>query len=549
MEPTGKSLRMSQPYRSRNIKIGTLSLGGDAPVRIQSMTNTDTNELEQSVEQCIRMIEAGAELVRLTTQGSREVQSLAKIEEALHQKGYDVPLAADIHFRADVALEAASVCEKIRVNPGNYLKGSALEDLLPRLLKVCKENKTAIRIGVNHGSLDESILREYGDTPAGMVESAMMFLRICKKEEMERVVVSLKSSKPLIMIQSVRLLAKSMQDEQMDYPIHLGVTEAGDGMEAVIKSVVGMAPLLLEGLGDTIRVSLTAPPEEELPVARSIVELFPKPAIPATRPSAESAWDPFSYKRRTSEPLMGLGGGSKIKIISTRPPLPEEDLLPAQIARGGFSLEQWRQNPGLTEKVGAFLLLERGKGSMQELIFELNAFCLTKQSVPILYKITSQERDPTLFAMQMAGEIGAVLVDGAIDGVWVENPRHDVNWINETLLSIFQAVGARITKTEYIACPSCGRTHFDIVSRLQEIRKATAHLVPIKIGVMGCIVNGPGEMADADYGYVGAGRGRVSLYKGKIPVHRNIPEKEALAALIELIKKEGDWQDPTSETP
>ena len=537
------------PYRSRNIKIGTLSLGGDAPVRIQSMTNTDTNELEQSVEQSIRMIEAGAELVRLTTQGSREVQSLARIEEALHQKGYHVPLAADIHFRADVALEAASVCEKIRINPGNYLKGSALEDLLPRLLKVCKENQTAIRIGVNHGSLDESILREYGDTPAGMVESAMQFLRICKKEKIERVVVSLKSSKPLIMIQSVRLLAKCMQEEQMDYPIHLGVTEAGDGLEAVIKSVVGMAPLLLDGLGDTIRVSLTAPPEEELPVARSIVELFPKPEITALKPSEAFAWDPFSYKRRVSRPLKGMGGGSRVKIISSKPPLPEEDLLPGQIASGGFSLAQWRENPKITETDGAFLRIKKGKGSMQELIFGINAFCLAEKSVPILYKIESEEPDPTLFAMQMAGEIGAVLVDGAIDGVWVENHRHDVNWINETLLSIFQAVGARITKTEYIACPSCGRTHFDIVARLQEIRKATAHLLPIKIGVMGCIVNGPGEMADADYGYVGAGRGRVSLYKGKTPVIKNIPEKEALAALIELIKKEGDWQDPTRETP
>jgi (E)-4-hydroxy-3-methylbut-2-enyl-diphosphate synthase len=513
------------------------------------MTNTDTNELEQSVEQSIRMIEAGAELVRLTTQGSREVQSLARIEEALHQKGYHVPLAADIHFRADVALEAASVCEKIRINPGNYLKGSALEDLLPRLLKVCKENQTAIRIGVNHGSLDESILREYGDTPAGMVESAMQFLRICKKEKIERVVVSLKSSKPLIMIQSVRLLAKCMQEEQMDYPIHLGVTEAGDGLEAVIKSVVGMAPLLLDGLGDTIRVSLTAPPEEELPVARSIVELFPKPEITALKPSEAFAWDPFSYKRRVSRPLKGMGGGSRVKIISSKPPLPEEDLLPGQIASGGFSLAQWRENPKITETDGAFLRIKKGKGSMQELIFGINAFCLAEKSVPILYKIESEEPDPTLFAMQMAGEIGAVLVDGAIDGVWVENHRHDVNWINETLLSIFQAVGARITKTEYIACPSCGRTHFDIVARLQEIRKATAHLLPIKIGVMGCIVNGPGEMADADYGYVGAGRGRVSLYKGKTPVIKNIPEKEALAALIELIKKEGDWQDPTRETP
>jgi (E)-4-hydroxy-3-methylbut-2-enyl-diphosphate synthase len=538
---------MSRTYHSRNIRIGTLSLGGDAPVRIQSMTNTDTNELEQSVEQCIRMIEAGAELVRLTTQGSREVQSLAKIEEALHQKGYSVPLAADIHFRADVALEAARICEKIRINPGNYLKGSELNTLLLKLLKVCIENQTAIRIGVNHGSLDESILREYGDTPAGMVESAMQFLRICKKEKMERVVVSLKSSKPMIMIQSVRLLAKCMQDERMDYPIHLGVTEAGDGMEAVIKSVVGMAPLLQEGLGDTIRVSLTAAPEDELPVARRIVDLFPKPTIPKNSPSSERAWDSFSYNRRISEPFKGMGRGSRVKIISSKPPLPNEDLLPQQLVSGGITFKAWKKNPELLETGNSFLLMVRSKRAMNELISGINEFCLTNHRAPILYKIVSEEEDPEVFAMQLAGEIGAVLVDGAIDAVWVENPGHDESWINETILTIFQAAGARITKTEYIACPSCGRTHFDIVSRLQEIRKATAHLKPIKIGVMGCIVNGPGEMADADYGYVGAGRARVSLYKGKIPQLLNIPEEEALSALIELMKKEGDWQDPPRE--
>jgi len=539
---------MSQTHHSRKIIIGSLSLGGDAPVRIQSMTNTDTNQLEQSVEQCIRMAEAGAELIRLTTQGSREVQSLAAIGKILKQQGYMIPLAADIHFRANVALEAARVCEKIRINPGNYLKGSELETLLPKLLQVCKENQTTIRIGVNHGSLDDSILREYGDTPAGMVESAMRFLRICKKEDMERVVVSLKSSKPMIMIQSVRLLAKCMQDELMDYPIHLGVTEAGDGMEAVIKSVVGMAPLLLEGLGDTIRVSLTAAPEDELPMARSIVDLFPKPAIQTNHPTQGQAWDPFSYNRRVSEPFNGMGHGSRVKIISSKPPLPNEDLAPQQLASGGMTLEAWRKNPGFLEAGKGFLLVERDKETMDELLSGINEFCLANQRAPIVYKILSEEKDPELFAMQLPGEIGAVLVDGAIDAVWVENPGHDETWINETILTIFQAAGARITKTEYIACPSCGRTHFDIVSRLQEIRKATAHLKPIKIGVMGCIVTGPGEVADAVYGYVGAGRARVSLYKGKIPRVKNIPEEEALSALIELMKKEGDWQDPPGQT-
>ncbi len=535
---------MSLPYRSRTINIGSLELGGDAPVRIQSMTNTNTNLVEESVEQCIRMIEAGAQLVRLTTQGSKEVKSLAKIKAALHQKGFFVPLAADIHFRPSVALEAARVVEKIRINPGNYLNGEQLDSMLSQLLKLCNENRTAIRIGVNHGSLDESILREFGDTPAGMVESAMRFLRICKREQVERVVVSMKSSNPRVMIHSVRLLAQTMINEQMDYPIHLGVTEAGDGLEGVVKSVAGMAPLLLEGLGDTIRVSLTAPPEEELPIARKIVELFPKPAFSIHNHSAESAWDPFSYRRRVSRPFQGMGQGSRVKIISSNPPLPDEDLLPGQVASGGISYEAWKENPQLLEDKGCFFLLERGDRAMNQVISRLNEFCLRNQTAPILYRVISAERDPGLFAMQLAGEIGSILVDGAIDGVMVENPCHTETWINETVLTIFQAAGARTTKTEYIACPSCGRTHFDIVSRLQEIREATAHLKPVKIGVMGCIVNGPGEMADADYGYVGAGRGRVSLYKGKIPVVKNLPEEKALTALIDLMKQGGDWQDP-----
>lgn len=519
-------------------------MGGKNPVRIQSMTNTDTNKVKESVNQCIRMIEAGAELVRLTTQGSREVKNLEKIRDSLHSKGYRIPLVADIHFRPSVALEAARICEKVRINPGNYFKDRKLEGLLSKLLQVCKTQGTAIRIGVNHGSLDESILMEYGDTPAGMVESAMQFLRICKKEQLDRVVVSMKSSNPRVMIQSVRLLARTMMDEQMDYPIHLGVTEAGDGIEGVIKSVVGIAPLLLEGLGDTIRVSLTAPPEVELPVARKIVQHFPKPSNPGKNIS-KTAWDPYHYKRRVSAPVLGMGMGSRVKIVSPNPPSPEEDLLPSQLSSGGISPEAWKENPQLLERDAYYLSIEKGTRPMEEILSVINEFCLLNKHAPILYKSKSEERDPELFAIELAGEIGTVLMDGAIDAVQVENPHHEERWMNEILLSIFQASGDRITKTEYIACPSCGRTHFDIVSRLQEIRKATAHLDPLKIGVMGCMVNGPGEMADADYGYVGAGRGRVTLYKGKVPMVKNLPEEEALEGLIKLMKKEGDWQDPT----
>ncbi len=535
---------MSFSFRSRTIKIGHLSLGGDAPVRIQSMTNTDTNNVEASVDQAMRMIEAGAELVRLTTQGSGEVKSLAQIRDILQARGILTPLVADIHFKPKLALKAAGVVQKIRINPGNYLKGGALETLLPQLLQVCKEHGTAIRIGVNHGSLHESILREYGDTPAGMVESAMQFLRVCKSRDMDKVLVSMKSSNPLVMIQSVRLLALTMVKEGMDYPLHLGVTEAGDGMEGRIKSAVGLAPLLLEGLGDTIRVSLTEAPEEELPVAQTILELFPKPAHRQENAEGFLAWDPYRFQRRVSSSLLGMGNGSRVKIISPIPPLEGEDLSPEQVSQGAVTFDAWTKNPELLLSKNKYLLLERQNLSMGVIKSRLNQFCLTNSLSPVIFKTVITERAPERFNLLLAGELGSLLMDGAIDAVWVESPFHNTRFINESLLMVLQAAGARISKTEYIACPSCGRTHFDILSRLREIREATSHLDPIKIGVMGCIVNGPGEMADADYGYVGAGRGRVTLYRGKRPVQQNIPENEALTALIELMKKEGDWTDP-----
>ena len=531
-------------YRSHPIIINSLHLGGDNPVRIQSMTSTDTNDVQASVDQCVRMIEAGAELVRLTTQGKREVENLEKIRGKLHEQGYRVPVVADIHFKPGLALEAAGLCDKIRINPGNYLKGGTVDVLLPALLKKCREEGTAIRIGVNHGSLDESILNQYGDTPAGMVESAMTFLRICKAESFEKVVVSMKSSNPRVMVQSVRLLAHQMKLEDMAYPLHLGVTEAGDGPEGRIKSVVGMAPLLLEAMGDTIRVSLTEPPEMELPVAEQIISLFPKPKALPYHPFKGLAWDPFSFSRRKSLSVSGLGKGSRVKIISSEPPDPTVDLKPANLNGLIVLYDAWVKEPLVLESGEKTLLVEKGTNSIQEVKARLNHFCAANANAPILFKTSSDTLDPDQFQIQLAGELGALLVDGMLDGVWVENPHLTQSLINETILNILQAAGARITKTEYIACPSCGRTHFDILTRLKEIRSATSHLTTLKIGVMGCIVNGPGEMADADYGYVGAGPGRVSIYKGREARIRNIPEKEALEALIKLVKSEGDWIDP-----
>ena len=531
-------------YRSHAITIGSLHLGGDYPVRIQSMTNTDTNDVKASVDQCIRMIKAGAELVRLTTQGKREVENLEKIRERLHTAGYRVPVVADIHFKPGLALEAAGACDKIRINPGNYLKNRSVDLLLPELLHRCREQGAAIRIGVNHGSLDESILNRYGDTPEGMVESAMQFLRICKAESFHEVVVSMKSSNPRVMVQSVRLLVHKMHCEGIAYPLHLGVTEAGDGPEGRIKSAVGMAPLLLEGMGDTIRVSLTEPPEMELPVASQIVTLFPKPDRLPYHPFQGLAWDPFSFSRRRSHPVSGVGNGTRVKIVSHEPPDPTADLKPGHL--NGFTVryEEWEKETRLLDKGEKMLIVEKGKNSIQEIKARLSRFCAVNKNAPILYKTFSDTEDPDIFRIQLAGELGTLLVDGIVDSVWVENPHMTLSMINETVLNILQAAGARITKTEYIACPSCGRTHFDILTRLKEIRSATSHLTTLKIGVMGCIVNGPGEMADADYGYVGAGPGRVSIYKGKEARLRNIPEKEALEALINLVKKEGDWIDP-----
>jgi (E)-4-hydroxy-3-methylbut-2-enyl-diphosphate synthase len=529
---------------SNEIAVGTLKLGGNQAVRIQSMTNTDTNDVQASVEQCIRMIQKGADLVRLTTQGKREVENLARIRAELRNAGHDTPVVADIHFKPGLALEAAKITDKIRINPGNYLRGASPESVLPELLDTCSKYGTAIRIGVNHGSLEESIMNRYGDTPEGMAESAMVFLRICQAAKFNKVVVSMKSSNPKVMVQSVRLLVHKMQSEGMFYPLHLGVTEAGDGPEGRIKSAVGMAPLLLEGMGDTLRVSLTEAPEEELPVAAAITRLFPKPDSLPYDPFGDLAWNPFGFIRRMSSAVAGMGKGSRIRIVGKEVPDPRTDMHPGQLENLWVTYDEWLQDPSLLESGDKILLLEKSASGIQEIKARLSHFCSVNSVSPILYKACMDQKDSGTFQLQLAGELGFLLVDGALDGVWIEHPRLPASQVNETLLMVLQAAGARITKTEYVACPSCGRTHFDILSRLKEIRKATSHLSTLKIGVMGCIVNGPGEMADADYGYVGAGPGKVSIYKGKRPMLRNIPEKEALDALLRIMKQEGDWIDP-----
>ena len=536
---------MADIYRSRSFDIASLGFGGTHPVRIQSMTNTPTTDEEASLSQSLRIIEAGGELVRLTTQGKREVRSLGNLRDRLRQQGIKVPVIADIHFNPSLALEAAAVADKIRINPGNYLRGGSPDLLLPPLLETCRNHKTAIRIGVNHGSLDPSIIEKYGNSPRGMVESALQFLRVCNKHHFDRVVVSMKSSNPRVMIHAVRLLVKKMGEEGMDYPLHLGVTEAGDGMEGRIKSAVGMVPLLLEGMGDTLRVSLTEPPEKEIPVAKELLGLFPKPALLPYDPLDFQAWDPFSFHRRMSRSVHMVGAGSKVKIISPEPPEMGSDPALQQVAGSGVTFEEWERSPSLLESGDRFLLLDQGDHSLQETKLRLSRFCAHNETAPVVYRIHLPRREPALFSLELAGILGSLLADGAIDAVWVENSWMEPSRINEIVLTILQAAGARISKAEFIACPSCGRTHFDIISRLREIKEATSHLSSLKIAVMGCIVNGPGEMADAHYGYVGAGKGQVTLYKGRQPVKKNIRETEALNELIALMKQEGDWQDPS----
>jgi len=450
--------------KSSVVHVGTLAIGGDNPIRVQSMATVDTNDTEGCVAQAKRIIDAGGELVRFTTQGTREAENMKNISARLKAEGYMTPLVADVHFTAHTADVAAQYCEKVRINPGNYVDPGRtfkhleytdeeyeaelkkIEEKLVPFLNICKQHHTAIRIGVNHGSLSDRIMSRYGDTPEGIVESCMEFLRICRREQFDDVVISIKASNTVVMVQTVRLLVQTMDKEDMHYPLHLGVTEAGEGEDGRIKSAVGIGALLTEGIGDTIRVSLSEEPEREIPVAKKLVELIPE--CTRLRQEAEA-----SIKDNT---------------ITLTVDAPDWETLQLKAAMA----------------VGA-LLIDR-KAEKLEIITQTSSF-------------ESQLSD---------------LAD-----------------------AILQAARIKFTKTEYISCPGCGRTLYNLQETIAKIKAATSHLVGLKIGIMGCIVNGPGEMADADYGYVGAGRGKISLYKNKECVAKNIPEEEAVARLLKLIEK------------
>lgn len=505
MHPVGcrKNSRMMDltQYRRRptcEVRIGEIVIGGNRPLAVQSMTNTDTNDTDASAAQIERIDRAGGHIVRLTAQGPREAENLRNIVRRVREKGCRAAVVADIHFVPEAAAVAAEYVDKVRINPGNY---RTTHGEFEALVEQCRRRGVAIRVGVNHGSLSKRVFDEWGDTPEGMVVSAMEFLRVCKAREFDQVVVSMKSSNTRVMLSAYRLLVKAMADEGMDYPIHLGVTEAGNGIEGRVKSAVGIGALLADGIGDTIRVSLTEAPENEIPVARLLVDHFAsRPGVfPVAHPERYS---PIEYRRRSSV---------QVPVVHSEP-------------HDGFRvLEAVSGNP--TAELRAAIL---NLGTDE----------------PVVVKRRYEERSLETLAVKAAADLGVLFLDGLADGIWIDAPGFADGALRGVELMILQAARVRFSHTEYIACPSCGRTLYDLEKTLGAIKARTSHLKNLKIGVMGCIVNGPGEMADADYGYVGAGPGRITLYRGRDVVARNIPQEEALDRLVELIKADGEWREP-----
>ena len=635
------SLTKYERFKTREVMIGQVGVGGDNPIRLQSMTTTDTMDTEATVEQSIRMIEAGCEIVRITAPSRKDAENLQNIKDELRKRGYETPLVADIHFTPNAAEIAAQIVEKVRVNPGNYADKKRFEHIeytddtyqqelnrikerfIP-LVRICKEYGTAMRIGTNHGSLSDRILSRYGDTPLGMVESALEFLRICQEENYHQIVLSMKASNTQVMVQAYRLLIVKMQEEGMNYPLHLGVTEAGEGEDGRIKSAVGIGTLLEDGIGDTVRVSLTEEPEFEIPVARELVARYAnRDKHDSIKAIENNPINPFEYTKRTSREVLNIGS-KHVPIVMADFCLKEKITRASFFALGynySVPLDKWNVSDMACDYVfvgdkiidfdipGTLAIIYNHKTWLQqkhkervypfiqasdylkgiELSDKMNMIyaCLTDISEAFITKVKTDKTVVLLIdswnshgmaeqrrlfielmdnncdvpviigraygnltteqlQLHSATDMGALLTDGLGDGIFIaaENCGSDQS-INHTAFGILQASRTRISKTEYISCPSCGRTLFDLQETTAKIRAKTDHLKGVKIGIMGCIVNGPGEMADADYGYVGTGIGKITLYKEKEVVQRNIPEAEAVDALIELIRTHGDWVEPT----
>lgn len=602
--------------KSSVVNIGNTPLGDENPIRIQSMANVSTMDTEAAVRQAIRMIEAGAEYVRFTAQGEREARNLGEIRKELNAQGYTTPLVADIHFNPRAADAAAEEVEKVRINPGNYVDKVKTFDLLEYteeeyaaelqkirdrfvpFLNICKEHGTAIRIGVNHGSLSDRIMSRYGDTPEGMVASCMEFLRICRDENFPDVVISIKASNTVVMVKTVRLLVRTMEAEGMHYPLHLGVTEAGDGEDGRIKSAVGIGTLLTDGIGDTIRVSLSEDPEAEMPVARKLVDyILERQGHKPITASLTPGYDPITATRRISRVAEGIGGNFPPIVISDRSNGDFEFdhlSMPDYIYIGAEDPENlpdtfrmlvdahfWKERPNAFPYFIASEIEEMKKFNSPLKFIRLTFNDLTNRTLEILKQdptvvvvlsthhrnaVGSQraamhklmiagcdapiilhreyhETDKESLQLKSAADFGTLLLDGFGNGLMLQDDDCEATTTDSCMFGILQATRTRISKTEYISCPSCGRTLYDLQTTIARIKEATSHLKGLKIGIMGCIVNGPGEMADADYGYVGAGRGQISLYKGKECVLKNVAEEDAVERLVQLIKENGDWQN------
>lgn len=655
------SLTQYSRWQTREVDIGGVPMGAHHPIRIQSMTTVDTMDTQGSIEQTIRMVEAGCEYVRITAPSIKEAKNLEEIKKGLRTRGYNVPLVADIHFTPNAAEVAARIVEKVRINPGNYADKKRFDELtysdleyqneLDRiykkfapLVKICKEYGTAMRIGTNHGSLSDRIMSHFGDTPEGMVESALEFIRICEDLNYYNLVISMKSSNPLVMVQAYRLLVQKMQMEGMNYPLHLGVTEAGDGEDGRVKSAVGIGTLLEDGLGDTVRVSLTEEPEFEAPVAMALVNRYKQRSedVPATLEKDRIALQLVSentneegFSRRETKEVNAFVGGSMVPrvvvdlsgenlkdpfiltgvgyrydVLLDKFHMGDQsvdfvylaDKLPSFTMPGNlkqiYDYSTWR---GLKNKSNCHPLfsLEEYNRSTEKDSY-LNLVCIKRDDLdadafgelpfgnslvfvletdkehgmadqraffkalvqagvetPVIIKRTykasefqgplndamSSEEPVSKLQLYAATDMGALMVDGFGDGIWIECSAISVSNIASASFAILQATRSRISKTEYISCPSCGRTLFDLQETTQLIRSKTSHLKGLKIGIMGCIVNGPGEMADADYGYVGSGPGKITLYRGKEVVKRNVPTSDALGELIDIIRSDGLWID------
>jgi (E)-4-hydroxy-3-methylbut-2-enyl-diphosphate synthase len=683
MELYSASLTQYKRLHTREVKVGELLIGGNHPVRIQTMTTTDTMDTLATVEQTIRCIEAGAELVRITAPSKKEAENLQNIKDELHRRGYFTPLVADIHFTPNAAEIAARIVEKVRVNPGNYVDKKKFEQIeytnaeyaeeierirerFTPLVRICKEHNTAMRIGTNHGSLSDRIMSRYGDTANGMVESAMEFLRIARSEDYHNIILSMKSSNPLVMVQAYRLLITHMQDEFGEcYPLHLGVTEAGDGEDGRIKSAIGIGSLMEDGIGDTIRVSLTEDPEFEIPVCKDLVARYGATTNDGGRmtndekttdhrpPTTDNeqqttnneqpithnpqlSYSPFEYKRRLTDAVNNIGGRNVPVVLADF--MLAESIIPADLQVIGYRYEQltdkwnigdiaadyiyiadkkldfhlpgtlniicnyerWKSivgnqekyfplyfgkeyltadtrskklnfislnvdedNAAVVEKIKedhtAVLCIYSGKkNAMQQMRIFVNSLMLRKINCPVIIAVESMQQTIDAQLIEFSATAGGLLLDGMGDGIWLINDPSKIEnaqvsgrtylqatnnhqFLNNTSFSILQAVRTRISKTEYISCPSCGRTLFELQETTAKIRNVTNHLKGLKIAIMGCIVNGPGEMADADFGYVGSGVGKITLYRGKEVVKRNIDSEVAVDELINLLKESGVW--------